>query len=235
MLGRSTAERIWHRIPKPLRQRAETLQSAINFNLQAGRFDLLNWRLYGRQAPKFAELVWIKPSDCAESVLNLGRHETGRVLDGEWDRNRQPLSANLKFRACESRWVYGLPWSETGVYEYMMDQISKRGLTDGCLTLSDVVARYERLDRIYEQVASEGRLLSSRELGRRGFRGQGEIYVHVGRGPSLLFGLGGIHRFALSRILGLDCIPVQVGVVHRDAVADWQCLVSRTARRPSRM
>lgn len=114
----------------------------------------------------------------------------------------------------------------------MLDLIRERGSADGCRTLAEVISRYERLDVMFRQVCSEGRLRSRSELQRRGFRASGEIYMHVGRGPQLLFGNGGNHRFAAARIAGLSCIPAQLGVVHPEAIHDWEQVAVRGARRP---
>ena len=179
--------------------------------------------------------MWINPSAFSDRVLETApkRHHTGQVVDGDWDRETAPLSTLVKIRACELHWKHGVPWEETGVYEHMMELIAERGSADGCRTFADVVARYDRLDAMFRQVRSEGQLRSRSELQHRGFRAVGEVYVHVGRGPRLLFGNGGCHRLAAARAAGLECIPAQLGVVHPEALNDWAKAVVRSTRRPA--
>ena len=220
-------------VPLPVRLRLSTAYVRVGLQRRAVEVDLLNLRVHGRGSPRYREPVWIDPSACSEVVRSVNHYHSGQVLGGDWDVEGQPLSTMFKMRACELHWVHGVPWRETGVYEHMMDLIEKHGgRVDGCLTLADVVDRYERLDAMFAEVRSQGRLLSRRERSQRGFRARGEIYIHVGRGPRLLFGGGGIHRFAAARIAGLDCVPAQLGVVHQDVVADWQDVVVRGSRRP---
>ena len=59
-------------------------------------------------------------------------------------------------------WVNGIPWAETGVYDYMLMRIKERKLKgemgiDECENMQDIIKRYETLDLIFEQVKREGR------------------------------------------------------------------------------
>lgn len=115
----------------------------------------------------------------------------------------------------------------------MQNLIAERGSADGCSTFEDIVERYDLLDEIFVQVVREQQLRSNRELNRIRFRAWGEVYVHVGRGPRLIFGGGGCHRLAAARIVGLDCIPAQIGVVHHQHLHDWSEVATPRADRPS--
>lgn len=56
----------------------------------------------------------------------------------------------------------------------------------------------------------------------RCLRESGGVYVHINRNGEAIFGGGGIHRFAIARILSLDTIPAQLGVVHEEALKLWK-------------
>ncbi|HEU5149617.1 MAG TPA: hypothetical protein VFU19_03925 [Iamia sp.] len=153
------------------------------------------------------------------------------MLDGDWDVDVQPLGAVAKIRFCEDHWTAGTPWSETGAIEHMHRLIEARGrAVDGCQDRSDIVARYRRLDRIFQQVEGDRRLMAHCERAPGAFREVDGIYMHFDRRGRPIFGLGGCHRLAIARIVGLEEIPVQVGVVHRQAIDRWEA----TARRGSR-
>ena len=103
----------------------------------------------------------------------------------------------------------------------MMERIAERGELDGCRSLDDVIARYERLDVMFERVTREKRLRTMSEVRPDNFRERGGVYIHIGRHNNPIFGGGGCHRLAMAITLGIDEIPAQVGVVHPDALARW--------------
>lgn len=223
-------------LPDPIRKRLGTAYTVARWGSIAVRRDLSNLRVHGRTGPRYAERVWINPLAVGTFVVdrNVNRAQTGQVVDGDWDRRTAPLSEQVKIRACELHWKDGVPWEETGVYEHMMEIIKERGSADSCRTMADVVARYERLDVMFQQICAEGQLRSRDELQRRGFRARGEIYIHIGRGPQLLFGGGGCHRFAAAQIAGLECIPAQLGAVHPHTLDNWTNVAMRSASRPAK-
>lgn len=228
---RSVARQV---LPQPVRARVGAAVGLSRVGVGATRLDLANRRAFGPRAPRYAERIWLDPLACNFAVAPgaVGRAHTGQVIDNDWDLQAHPVTSSVKVKAAELHWRDGVPWEETGVYEHMLELIEERGKADGCRTLEDVIARYKRLDVMFEQMVSEGRLRSRPELQKRGFRAKGEVYIHVGRGPQLLFGGGGCHRFAAARIAGLRSIPAQLGVVHAGALADWETVVVRSARRP---
>jgi hypothetical protein len=118
-------------------------------------------------------------------------------------------------------WELGLSWRDAGAYDYMMGRIAQSGELDGCRTLTDVVKRYDRLDELFEQVQREGRLRAVPEVRPNTFREQGGVYMHIGRNNSPIFGTGGCHRLAIAKVLDLEEIPTQLGVVHPEALRIW--------------
>ncbi len=84
------------------------------------------------------------------------------------------------------------------------------------------MGRYQALDELFELVASERRLRRQVELNSRSFRELNGVYVHIGRNAEVLFAGGGFHRLAIARVLGLETIPAQLGVVHEEALETWR-------------
>jgi hypothetical protein len=66
-----------------------------------------------------------------------------------------------------------------------------------------------------------------KELYSEVFREMGGVYIHIDRNSKVLFGGGGFHRLAIAKILKLNTIPTQLGVVHKKAINSWKqvCLM----------
>ena len=200
----------------------------------AGMRDLHNVARYGTSGPRFAERVWVDPRTVSRVVRDsrFRRPQSARVMPGDWDLHAESIDSWEKFVAWERHWKYGVTWEATGRIESVVLRIAAEGAIDGMKNASDVIRRYDELDSIYASVRESGRLLSVREVGGDSFRGWGDILVHVGRGPELLLGRGGQHRFAMARHLGLDLVPAQLGAIHPAVIDSWaQCCI-RSSERP---
>ncbi len=198
------------------------MRDRVGLVARLARRDLGNIRAYGPAGPRFAQRIWVDPHDCETSTAQFGPHRSGEVLAGSWDRRVVPTDEPWDMQACRRRWLDGASWEETGAFEQLLLGIaSMGGRKDGCRTLEDVRARYEQLDRLYEQVRREGRLRSRAELPGRGFRERGGVLVHVGSRGQPVFGRHGCHRMAIARIVGLHVIPAQVGVIHPGGLDRW--------------
>jgi hypothetical protein len=190
--------------------------------LKFGWPDALRMLRHGSNAPRIAERIWIRPADCDAAISSVSRQQTGQVLDGDWDLHTRPLSDLPKVQMALLHWQAGRSWRDVGAYDYMMERIAERGELDGCRSLEDVIARYERLDVMFERVKTEKRLRPLSEVRPDNFRERGGVYIHIGRHNNPIFGGGGCHRLAMAIILGIDEIPAQVGVVHPRALAQWR-------------
>ncbi len=188
---------------------------------------------YGSTAPRFAERMWIDPNLVSRVVRDsqFGRPQSARVIGGVWDEQAHEIREWSKFRACEQHWRGGLAWEETGLIASAIERL-RSGPFDGCRSAADIKRRYRELDAIYETVESSRRLASMKEFGDDAFRGWGDMLIHVGRGPELLLGRGGHHRFAMARCLELRSVPAQIGVVHSGAIDSWEQLCIRSESRP---
>ena len=72
----------------------------------------------------------------------IDRAASGRVLAGDWDLDTRKVRALTKVRLAISHWRDGVPWDDTGVYEYMLRRIRRYGKADGCTTgVSELGAR----------------------------------------------------------------------------------------------
>jgi hypothetical protein len=168
-------------------------------------------------------LIFVNPQTIEFALRSeIDRAHTGRVMDGDWDERIVPLDEVPKVVVCRKRFVGGLSWEEAGAYDLMRQLVRIRPGTDGCYTDADIVRRYENLDALYRDISAEGRLRTRKQLLGSNVRELGGVYVHINRHGQVIFGGGGCHRLAISQLIGLQSIPVQVGVVHRNAIDSWQ-------------
>lgn len=180
---------------------------------------------YGADAPEFAELIYVDPMQVNLYSFAWKQKDSGRVLGGEWDQPQHliPIDSRFKYKACIERWELNKTWEETGIYEFMLDFIAQRkSPVDKCSSLEDILARYERLDKLFEEIKACRNLKTQKELNPACFNEEGGIFIHIGRQNQLIFGGGGIHRLAIAQILRLNNIPAQLGVIHPEALKTWK-------------
>ena len=182
--------------------------------------DLINAFRFGHRAPRFAERIYVNLSP---DFLSLGHtHQlVGRVVT-KWPpeprHGMYRFTGSEPFVSCRLHWEQGVPWEETALIDKALKAIAKHGVRDGCRTRGEVLARYQRLDALYEQAKAERRLRPRAELDVVGFREWLGICFHVGPGGELVFGRMGQHRLAVAFILGIDRIPAMLGAIHSDAL-----------------
>ena len=136
----------------------------------------------------------------------------GVVRGGDWDRGLPRVEVQPKYRACAAR-VEGTSWDETGIVDRLAAELAATDaetIEHGCGSRADLLRRYEtEREDLYRTLRDDGYDRSVSPVCCR---------VHVGREGDLLFGSGGRHRFYLSRLVGIDAVPVEVLVRH----AEWQ-------------
>jgi hypothetical protein len=192
--------------------------------------DINNKINYGKNAPRFAEKIYVNPLDCKKAVdesalkneLNVSssRMASGKIIETSKPFEESfPVKKIKKIQFCIEHWEKDLSWKEVGAYDYMKKIIqANEKPVDGCFDMKDIINRYQKLDKIFNQIKREGELKPVQELDDFYFREFGGIYVHIGPDREPYLGMGGLHRFAIAMILELDEIPAQVGVVHKDAL-----------------
>lgn len=187
--------------------------------------DVTNRLRFGPDAPQSDELIWIRPRDVthfyraapSNGAPKFRRRHSGLVARGDWDMSRKPIGSQIKLDSIRDHFEHGVPWHETDLFDWMLKQIDEKGRIDGCHTREDLIARYEALDRIYEEAKRTGTLRPHGSVNQT--RGEhGGILVHIARDGTPLRDGGGMHRFAIAYILGLEKIPAQLGVIHANAV-----------------
>lgn len=190
--------------------------------------DTYNQLRYGPEAPKYAEKVYVRARECKGYLSSAlverffavrVRQGSGLVVNSWPEAEIIPVNEHPKVDYCKQHWVTGRSWQEAGAYEYLMARIetSSSGSFDQCKNMADVKRRYQKLDTLYSTLQSGETFKSQKEICPDNFREVGGIQFHFGPGGAPAFSGAGAHRFAIAQILNL-VIPVQVGIVHRDAI-----------------
>ncbi|MFC4448160.1 hypothetical protein [Halorussus aquaticus] len=158
----------------------------------------------------------------------------GQVVDGAWDERTDRFEDEMVYRSIERRYVDGVPWEDTDLYREYRERVRN----DGCPlyarrfdSVAELDAYVERIDRLYERIATEG-YRSQRDLLRvRPDRVRdpardsdnihlNEVVVNVHRDGQLAKCGSGNHRLSIAKLADVDEIPVLVRVRH----ADWQAI-----------
>lgn len=184
--------------------------------------DIKNKLLYGPQAPKTAELIWVNSNDCNYAFLGKDNHYdprkySGRVITETFLNNQINILELPKIKYCYERWINGKSWEEAGAYDYMLRLLKLYGKADNCKNIDDVKRRYDNLDEIFLTIKKEGRLRTKKEIDRKSFRENQGILININENGEPLFGGGGNHRFAMAKILKIT-FPAQVGYVHKEGI-----------------
>ncbi len=184
--------------------------------------DIGNKLKYGPAAPVYMELIWVDPGEIttalgkSEVLEATGMHRnlaSGVVVDWKSVAEPYPLEDEFRIRYCHMHWVEGKSWEELGVFQHMQ-QTRKYGNWP----LSKIKARFEMLDRAYQETKKLGRLKTRKEMDPGNFREKDGILVHIDDRGKPVFGGNGFHRLSISKALQLEKIPACVGMVDKGAI-----------------
>jgi len=170
------------------------------------------------------------------------RRNIGRVQDGDWDLNpRRHIEneGNFVYQAIHAHFINEVPWEETDLYQWAINQIEIDGnLWHGCQNETEVRQRFKRIENLYRTICNKG-YKTQRELNGNSvdFVNQylNEVCVDLGR-TGEVFLVDGRHRVAIAKIAGLDKIPVFPVVRHnswmKQRERSWENTSSQYADHP---
>lgn len=138
---------------------------------------------------------------------------SGVIVDWSEVENIKPITNEFRIQYCYKHWKEGKSWKELGVIDHMSKAKKYKDWPR-----KKIEARFEMLDRAFQQTKREGRLKTRKEMNPNNFREEDGILVHIGTDGQPYFGGNGFHRLAISKVLELDKIPVCVGLVDRDSI-----------------
>ncbi len=150
----------------------------------------------------------------------------GRVFGGDWDRVEDRFTDSTIYQSFREHFRHERPWDRTQFYEETLGAIEAGEAPWDCRSESDLRRRCNQLDRLYEQISTDG-YKTQDELHERGDpttsphriyrRIWSEIGVNVGRDGEFIF-QDGRNRLAMAKLLDLETVPVVILVRHKS----WQ-------------
>jgi len=81
-----------------------------------------------------------------------------------------------------------------------------------------IKARFAMLDEAYHKTKKLGRLKTRKEMNPNNFREEDGILVHIAREGKPVFGGNGFHRLSIARVLELEKIPAEIGIVDKNSI-----------------
>lgn len=161
------------------------------------------------------KLIWVRPDEVIFKIKDNDELRVSQILPGDWDLRRARLVQTIKHRSIVQRYLEGREWQDTDLFRRYAQRFSREQIIRGVDSIASLARQYEaRVDDLY------------RDLGASGFRIVRDTaghpinvpYVHVGRDGSILWGIRGNHRLAMSKLLSVALIPCHVYTRH----ANWQ-------------
>lgn len=155
----------------------------------------------------------------------------GQITDGDWEQceNTKPLSERYEYQGLIQRFDEGRNWEETIYYKEAKREIAKKGSVAGYTDIEEFLnIRCAYVDDLFGEIREEGYrpnfrgihdVPNGKRAGKKRYLNELEPLISIGRNGGI-FWVEGLHRLAISRILGIEKIPVQVIVRHKQ----WQKL-----------
>ncbi len=188
--------------------------------------DCLNLLKYGKDAPLTRQRIFVDPAEITTIVQPheiFRRHDTAKVVGGDWDVNVAPLAEEKMYKTVCGRFVEGLSWEESyKKYRDITAHTPERGFV---------------WDAMYHCLKSGGTFKTREELGGTKWnRERGGVCIHIDRNCNPVFGCDGFHRLVIAQILGIKCIPAKIGVVHAEAVKNgrWRVFIKTDITKPEK-
>ncbi len=196
--------------------------------------DFLNRARFGKDAPQFAELIYVNPQECLVSnkAFRCGQVDSAKVID-RWPYQEGDLVSSSAvedlpiasavvgiLQSCIQHWREGAPWTQTWNYQRIAAEITAHGMfwTNQLFSLEELDERCRNLDALFQAVKDEKMFPLRATTERTLFRQEDSTIIHVGpKGELVVAGLG-LHRFSMALILGVAKYPAQIGCVHRNAL-----------------
>jgi len=197
------------------------------------RFDKLGCFLfdsifYGAPVQPY-KLIYISPieikhSPCKTPSTSLIRPSP--VLNGDWDLQLREFREDVVYKSFKYHFEHDISWDKTEYYQFMLDRISEHGSYKSMTAKAELQTRCDQLDQLYNTIKENG-YKTQRELGSEKINSidtepslppeRKEITVHISRDGEFLWS-GGAHRLAITKLVGIDKIPVRINIRHQQ----WQ-------------
>lgn len=185
------------------------------FGALSGGAEISPWRI-----------IWIDPNDVQQSprqkgqIYPKGDRVLSRVLDGCWDQDVVNFWGHEISEAIRERIIESKPWRETRLVRRLRTELSTPNASPQwhkCRTPDDVDRRCEKLDGLIASMQTYGFQPPPRiRQGQSGLTTEhppDSIAVAISRSGAFQH-LNGRHRLVIASSLGVERVPVRIGIRH---------------------
>jgi hypothetical protein len=181
------------------------------------------YRAYTYFHPRFSDVdpfktILVSQQRITHTSKKSGEHLYGRVIGGAWDSPARSLAKDDTYRGLRE-------YIQTGDATTYIEKFKKKRRFAGWKypSSNSVSNRLHDVDILIKSLRENGYLLQS-EIDTDEMKGDyssdrpniiNEITVSIGRDGTFYYNfMGGSHRLFISKIIGIEYIPVQVAVRH---------------------
>jgi len=191
---------------------------------------------YGLSAPNPSQTIQVNPQNIEYMIVpafsfSKNRYKT-YIVGGDWDqqhsseeigihRGGHPNKKLIKicnygfYQSLRDHFNKDTLWENTEFYNWAVEDARKNNIGNHYESIESIQHRLDEIDELYESIRTEG-YKPQQELDHP-IPAVNEVQVNIGRHGEIIFDEGK-HRFIISKILGIQSIPVRVFVRHKE----WQ-------------
>ena len=130
------------------------------------------------------------------------------IIDFDWDKENKLITEHEKehqvYGSCKEIFINRIPIEKSKMYLYLQKHILDPIKSKGCKNHNDIIYFLNNKVKLYENIKKIGLKKNI----------DNNIEFMIDRNHNLVKINSGNHRFAISRILNLKKIPVEIKVVH---------------------
>lgn len=174
------------------------------------------------------QVVYINPNSIIYYKKTFSFDQMGgRVIGGDWDRERMTFEDNDVYQCLKQRYNEGYDWDDIEYVNQCMEAVQNgQTVWQMCTTVEDIRKQCADVDDLYQSIQEHG-ILEPTELLNQGkhARPYNIPKVNIGRDGELILNSDGTHRTALAKIIGVNQMPIWISVRHKN----WQAIRDRAA------
>ena len=174
---------------------------------------------------KINNVIYINPNkiNLINSVPIKFNKSTNFIINSDWKNKQKKVSDHIldhhSYVTCNEIFLKKMNYTTTKEYYFFNEKINRGINFKGCKNLQDVDLYFINLKKLYESISKNG-YKNSNSLNKIGI--SKEIEFMVDSKDNLVKINSGNHRFAISKILKLDLIPISVNLIHIDSINRYQ-------------
>ena len=130
------------------------------------------------------------------------------IFNFDWDKDNLLLEdfekQNDKYISCRELFIEGVKIEKCKEFFYLKNKVKELGEYRNCKNENDIFLYFKNLFKLFESINKNG----------LNYRFQNNIECMIDRNGNLVKIGGGNHRLAISRILKLKKIPVEIRIIH---------------------